>query len=190
MKADNIKKGFSNIDLALLFLAPMIGVFLAEIFGHFQNDLILTTYIKRHGKWTDETRLAGVYIPWLITVGGLVLVGETLQKHLTWVGLAFGWGMQTFGTLGTTTAISAYLLDVLPGHAAMMAAWILQARVLGGFTVTYFQLPWVMRSGPAVTFGSQAGVIAAAVLSIVATQVCGKGWRARFPPEKPLVEKK
>ena len=178
--------GFKPVGFALLFFAPMIGSVLAEAFGHIQNDLIANTYIRRHaGKFIPEVRFWGVYFPWIISVAGLVLYGETLEHHLSWVGLAFGWGMQCFGTLGTTTAISAYLLDVLPKHASLVAAWILQARVLGGFTVTYFQLPWVERNGPAVTFGVQAAIIAAAVASVVATQVFGGRWRGRFPPPAP-----
>ena len=164
----------------------MIGEVLAEIYGHVQNDAIASNHIKRHGgKFTPESRLWGVYAPWIVCWAGLVLYGQTLEHHLHWIGLAFGWGMQTFGTLGTTTAISAYLLDILPGHASLTAAWILQARVLGGFTVTYFQVPWVTKNGPAVTFGVQGGIIGIAVVSIIATQLFGRKWRVKFVPPQP-----
>lgn len=176
--------GFSPQSLALLYLSPMIGAIIAEAFGHIQNDLIASTHIRRHaGTFHPEIRLKGVYVPWLLCAAGLVLYGQTLQHHLHWIGLAFGWGLQVFGTLGTTTAISTYLLDVMPEKASLTAAWILQARVLGGFTVTYFQMPWVTRDGSAVTFGVQAAIIVAAGLSILATQIWGEKWRKRWAGE-------
>ena len=50
--------------------------------------------------------------------------------------------MLNFATLAAMTATSAYLLDSLPHHAALSAAWLNAFRTLGGFTVTYFQLKW------------------------------------------------
>ncbi|KAJ8610237.1 hypothetical protein MRB53_038640 [Persea americana] len=89
-------------------------------------------------------------------------------------------GMTCFATLGTTTAISAYVLDVFPRHAALASAWICAFRTIGGFCVVYFQVKWIASDGPAVVFGSQAGIVGAAIVSIVATQVFGMRWRKRF----------
>ncbi|EKG11055.1 Major facilitator superfamily [Macrophomina phaseolina MS6] len=174
--------GFTYISLAMIHFAPMIGTLLAEFWGHWFNDFIATRYIKRHGgTHMAENRLNGVYIPVIIGVGGLVLFGETLQHHLTWVGLAFGWGMTCFATLGGMTAISAYVLDCFPHHAAPASAWINFWRVIGGFTVTYFQMDWVSLNGPAVTFGCQAAIIAGATAAVTVTQVWGERWRAKWP---------
>ncbi|KAF2665827.1 MFS general substrate transporter [Microthyrium microscopicum] len=174
---------FSNTATALIFLAPMIGTILAELWGHWFNDFIATRYIKSHnGVFKPEARLFGVYIPWIFGVCGLVLFGQGLQHHLHWVSIAFGWGLNCFSTLGSATAVSAYFLDVMPQHAALTAAWLNAFRTVGGFTVTYFQIKWVANNGPAVTFGCQAAIVAFFVLSIVITQLKGASWRARFPP--------
>jgi hypothetical protein len=166
----------------------MIGTLLAEAFGHIQNDWLLSSYLRKNPNldtYQPEHRLRGVYIPWAIAIGGLILFGETFQHQLSWAGIAVGWAMLCFGTLGTTTAISSYILDVFPHHASLASAWILSARVLGGFCVVYFQTQWIAESGPAVSFGCQAAIIGAAVLSIVATQVWGGKWRARWPVPQP-----
>ncbi|KKY28798.1 putative mfs [Diplodia seriata] len=179
--------GFSYVALAMIHFAPMIGTIIAELWGHWFNDFIATRYMKRHGgTHLPENRLNGVYIPVIIGVGGLVLFGETLQHQLSWVGLAFGWGMTCFATLGGMTAISAYVLDCFPHHAALASAWINFWRVVGGFTVLYFQLDWVHLNGPAVAFGCQAAIIAgAAIIGVVPTQLWGARWRAKWPAPVP-----
>ncbi|KAF2429212.1 MFS general substrate transporter [Tothia fuscella] len=173
---------FTHTQLSLLFFAPMIGTLCAEFWGHWFNDFLCNRYIKTHGgKYSPENRLMGVYPAWIIGIAGLIVFGETLQHQLSWVGIAFGWGMNCFSTLGTTVAISAYILDVFPQHAALASAWINAFRTVGGFCVVYFQVKWVTLSGPAVTFGCQAAIVAFFIVSIIATQLMGAKWRIRFP---------
>ena len=125
---------FSNTATALIHLAPMIGTVAAEFWGHWFNDFLCNRYIKKHGgQYKPENRLWGVYPAWIIGIAGLVTYGQVLQHHKHWIGLAFGWGMNCFSTLGTTVAISAYILDVLPQHAALTAAWINAFRTVGTF---------------------------------------------------------
>ncbi|KAK4149484.1 hypothetical protein C8A00DRAFT_37911 [Chaetomidium leptoderma] len=69
----------------------------------------------------------------------------------------------------------------LPRHAALTGAWLNFGRVVGGFAVAYFQMPWVQRNGPALSFGCQGVVMVGAALVIVATQIWGRTWRAKFP---------
>ena len=128
-----------------------------------------------------EHRLWGVYPSWIIGIGGLVLFGQAFEHTLSWPAIAFGWGMAAFSVLGTSTPISTYALDVFPTQAAGASAWILMARVAGGFSVTYFQASWVARSGPAVTWGSQAGILGAAIISIVLLQIFGERMRRWWP---------
>lgn len=51
--------------------------------------------------------------------------------------------------------------------------------------MVYFQLKWVARDGPAVAFGCQGVVVAGSLLAVVATQIWGAKWRARFPAPAP-----
>jgi len=178
----------------------MIGTVCAEFWGHWFNDFLCNQYIRKHsGKYKPENRLWGVYPSWIIGIAGLVLFGETLQHERSWVGIAFGWyvirfqamgclnddairGMNCFSTLGTTVAISAYILDVFPQQAALASAWINATRTVGGFCVVYFQVKWVAKSGPAVTFGCQAAIVAFFIISIIITQLFGGRWRKAYPP--------
>jgi hypothetical protein len=125
---------FSPTAVSLLFFAPMIGTVLAELWGHWFNDFLCNRYIRTHGgTYKPENRLWGVYPAWLMGILGLIIIGESLQHAYPWVGLAFGWGLNCFSTLGTTVAISAYLLDVFPKQAALASAWINAFRTVGKF---------------------------------------------------------
>jgi len=129
---------FSDTAAALLYLAPMIGTVVAEFWGHWFNDFLQNRYIRTHnGQFKPEVRLWGVYPAWIMGIAGLVLFGESLQHTLSWVGIAFGWGMNCFSTLGTTAAISAYVLDCFPQHAALASSWINFWRVIGEFPVRH-----------------------------------------------------
>lgn len=122
--------GFSYLALAMLYWAPMVGTLAAEGWGHWFNDFLARRYMSRQGL---ECRLTAVYPAVLIGAVGLVAFGQTLQLQLSWVGLAFGWAMLCFSTLANMTAISAYVLDCFPEHAALAGAWINFWRVIGGF---------------------------------------------------------
>jgi MFS family permease len=136
---------FSDTAVALLYFAPMIGTVLAELWGHWFNDFLCKTYIRTHGgRYKPENRLWGVYPAWIIGIAGLVLFGQALQHKLPWIAVAIGWAMNCFSTLGTTTAVSAYLLDVLPRHAALASAWINAFRTVGMLTPPNFLGPFIL----------------------------------------------
>jgi hypothetical protein len=116
---------FSPSKFALSYLAPMIGAFVGEIWGHFFNDLICNRYIKKHnGQWVPEERLWGTYAPTLVGFTGLILIGQTLQHSLPWIALLLGFAFLVFAMIAATTAVSAYCLDSFPHHASLVAAII------------------------------------------------------------------
>ncbi|EKM53343.1 uncharacterized protein PHACADRAFT_163645 [Phanerochaete carnosa HHB-10118-sp] len=56
-----------------------------------------------------------------------------------------------------------------------MSAMLNLARTLGGFSVSYFQVPWALKHGALQTFGCEAAVVAALFLLIVpALQLKGR----------------
>lgn len=59
-----------------------------------------------------------------------------------------------------------------------MSALVNLARVLGGFSVTYFQVPWAQKHGALQVFGCEAAVVAGLFLLIVpALQIQGGTFR-------------
>ena len=174
---------FSNTAIALLYLAPVIGSITGDVWGHFFNDFLSNHYIRQNdGLYEPEARLWAIWPATIFAAGSLILIGQVLQLQLSWVGLAFGWGMFSMAVLAATVAISAYVLDCFPHHAAQASSIVNFWRTTGGFCVVYFQTKWVARSGAAVTFGCQAAICVFAFLFVVAAQIWGRHWRVRFPP--------
>ena len=91
----------------------------------------------------------------------------------------FAWDLFLFSLTISTTGLDAYLLDSYPRGSGEMAAWFNVGRSTGGFIVSYFEITWVTRMGPAKTFGIQAAISAAFLGTIVVLLVWGKRMRAR-----------
>jgi hypothetical protein len=52
--------------------------------------------------------------------------------------------------------IDAYTNDCFPKHQGEISALLNLTRVLGGFSVAYFQIPWATKHGALQTFGCEA----------------------------------
>jgi len=50
----------------------------------------------------------------------------------------------------------AYINDCFPKHQGEISALLNLTRVLGGFSVAYFQVPWATKHGALQTFGCEA----------------------------------
>ena len=115
-------------------------------------------------------------------IPGLIIVGQTLEKHLSYAGIIMGWGMYVFGVLLASVAITAYLLDSYPSASTEMAGFLNFARVIAGFSVGYFQAPWGAKDGYGLSFGIQAIIVACAVLIIAFLQKFGGTLRTKAGP--------
>jgi hypothetical protein len=175
--------GFSEKSVGFLFFTPIVSVILGELFGHFVNDFLAIRYVRKHaGVFKPEARLPPIYFAAFFVIPGLVLIGQSLQKHLTWVAIVFGWGMYVFGYMIMSVAITAYALDSYPTGSGEVSSLINFARLIGGFSVGYFQLAWGLKSGFNVSFGVQAALVAAAVMIIPVLHVYGPRMRAKGGP--------
>ena len=92
-----------------------------------------------------------------------------------------------FGGLIATVAITTYSSEATaaPNESAAIINF---SRTIGGFCVTYFQIEWSARNGPAVSFGIQGAICAAIfILVIPVLQIFGRKFRMRFhvlPPSE------
>ncbi|KIX09191.1 uncharacterized protein Z518_00270 [Rhinocladiella mackenziei CBS 650.93] len=150
---------FNTVTVATFYFAPTVACVLGDFWGRWFNDFLANRYIRIHdGSWKPEIRLWATWPATVIGICALVLTGQTLQHHLHWIGLAFGWA------------------------SSVLNFW----RTTGGLTVVYFQIQWIEAIGFAATFGCQAAICAVAFIFTVVTQFYGKSWRNRFPP--PIAE--
>lgn len=110
---------------ALSWLAPLIGALIGEVWGHWFNDFLQRTYIRKHnGAYVLENRLWGAYAPTIIGMTGLILYGQSFQNTLHWMVILVAWAMIAFSMIAGTTAVSAYCLDAFPHHSSLVASII------------------------------------------------------------------
>lgn len=115
-------------------------------------------------------------------IGGLVLLGQALFRHLPVAAVIVGWGMHSFGVMTASVAVSAYVIDSYPTAAAEVSGWTNAARAFGGFAVSYFQQPWAAKVGYGVSFGTQAGITAFGLILVIIAHRYGHALRVMAGP--------
>lgn len=156
----------------------MVATVLGEITGHFAFDLSAKSYMKRHnGHLEPEARLIPVWFATPLMVLGIVLLGFSLQNDWHYIVTAVTWGLFVYGIIICTTAINSYLLDAYPEASGEVAAWINFGRTVGGFIITYFEIPWIEAMGARNALGVQASIVAAGFGFIIVLQFFGKRLR-------------
>lgn len=179
--------GFSATTLGYIYFTPVVGIIIGELFGHWFNDFIAARYIRQHhGVFVPEARLWTPYLGAALMIPGLVLVGQTLNSRLLWVGIMFGWGLVQAGIMLISVAIVTYVLDCYPNAPGEVSALINLGRVAAAFSVGYFQQDWGTKLGYNVSFGLQAVVIAGSLIVLLCIQQFGGKLRMWAGPVKPL----
>ena len=179
--------GFEATSLGYIYFSPLVAIWIGYFFGHWFNDFIAKRYIARHhGIFVPEARLWTPYMGAFLMIPGLVLVGQTLEKHLQYAGIIVGWGMVQLGILLISVAIVTYVLDCYPIASGEVSALINLGRVAAGFSVGYFQEAWGLKEGFGVSFGLQSVVVAGSLIVLFIIQVFGARIRWWAGPVKPL----
>ncbi|KAI0064872.1 hypothetical protein BV25DRAFT_1822632 [Artomyces pyxidatus] len=142
----------------------------------------MNTSIRRNGGvFEAESRLWAIYTAMPLYVCGFVLIGASLKQHLSPGAFVMGWGLAEVAIMVNTVAVYAYCSDAFPKHQGEVSALINLARVLGGFAVAYFQVPWATKHGALQTFGVEAAIVTFLFILVVpALQLKGRTLRARF----------
>ncbi|PBK81160.1 MFS general substrate transporter [Armillaria gallica] len=174
--------GWSPDAIAGAYGTPIVSVLLGELIGRYTNDWIMNLSIRRnHGVFEAESRLWACYIALPLYICGFVTLGASIQNHLNTGAVIMGWGIAELAIMINTVAIYAYCNDCFPKQQGEISALINLARILGGFAIAYFQVPWATKHGALQTFGCEAAIVAGLfVLIIPAIQIHGRSLRERF----------
>ncbi|KAH9922445.1 MFS general substrate transporter [Amylocystis lapponica] len=174
--------GFSEYAIAGAYATPIVATLVGELLGHYVNDWVMNFCIRRNnGVFESEMRLWICYAAIPLYVCGFVVLGAAFQNHLGVGALVMGWGISQMAIMVNTVAVYAYCNDCFPSRQGEISALVNLARTLGGFSIAYFQVPWVTRSGALQTFGCEAAVVAGLfVLVVPALQYKGAYLRNRF----------
>jgi MFS family permease len=104
--------GWTIGDLGLLSIAGWIGAVLAFFLGGRLIDIIATRLTrKNNGRREPEFRLPAVFIPAVIGPMGVLIFGLCIVHKTSWVGAAFGYGMQGFGLTAVANIVITFAVD-------------------------------------------------------------------------------
>lgn len=174
---------FGPLQIGYFYFTPCVAVLLGEITGHWLHDFLAQRYIRSHrGHFEPEVRLRAIFFSLPLMVLGLVLVGQALEGAWHFMALSVSWGLYVYGIMITTVAISSYCLDSYPEASGEVSAHVNNARTLGGFIISYFQVTWADAQGTRVSFGIQAAIVAAAFGIILVLMAFGKRIRVWSGP--------
>ncbi|KAF8624996.1 hypothetical protein AX15_005625 [Amanita polypyramis BW_CC] len=149
--------GLAPLAVAGMYATPIVSVVLGELAGRFTNEWIQNYTIKKNkGVFESESRLWPCYIAVPLFICGFLVIGASFQKHLSLGAVIMGWGIAQLSIMINTVAVYTYLNDSFPRHQGEVSALANLARILGGFAVPYFQVPWASRNGALQTYGVEA----------------------------------
>jgi len=174
--------GLSQDGIAGMYATPLVAVIIGEIIGHFLNDAIMRITTRRNGGvFEAESRLWACYVAVPLYVCGFVVLGVALKEHNSIPALVIGWGLLVAAVMMNTVAVYAYTNDCFPKFQGEISALQNLSRVLGGFSVAYFQVPWATKHGALQTLGCEAAIVLGLFVLIIPTiQLTGRTLRRLF----------
>lgn len=103
---------FDSTQIGLMNLAPFIGNTLGSLISGPLSDWVILRLAKRKdGIYEPEMRL-WVFVPFIpFQVAGAFWFGYALQQGQSWVGVAFAWGICSFGQAPLSSIALTYMTD-------------------------------------------------------------------------------
>lgn len=105
------------------------------------------------------------------------MIGVALEDHYHYMVVAVSWGVFSAALMIVTVALNAYNLDCYPEASGEVSAWLILGRNVGGFIISYEQIPWAAKAGTKTTFLVQAALCVVGMLLMIFVQIFGKRMR-------------
>lgn len=191
----------------MLSLSGLVGALFATFTGGKLIDIIANRMTKRnHGRREPEFRLPTIVIPGIIgpsryfldfNVGadanivpvGVLIFGICVARKLSWVGAAFGYGMQGFGLTAAANTLVTYAVDSYLPLAGEALVVVFVFRGISGCALSIFAPNWITAAGTESAFGQMVAVQYFLLIFVVVFAFYGKRIRvmtARYGPLKHL----
>ncbi|PWW72855.1 hypothetical protein C7212DRAFT_366271 [Tuber magnatum] len=177
---DKDEYGLDSRISSLIYLVPLVGLFIGQLWGYFFNRRLQNRDIEKHSSIIPETVFIGCYLPILVEFVGFLAFALSSHHRYNWIGLVLGWGFVVFAASNILVATSVYTLYCFPAHAASTAAVLGFLRAAAAFTSQFYATGWVAKVGTYGCLGIQAAGLSICALLVVTVQRSGEGWRKRF----------
>lgn len=90
---------FAGTGVGLIQIAALIGFVIACFVGGFVSDVIVTRLIRRNkNEFFPEQRLVSLIPFFWVAPVGCIIIAIVCSRQLSWIGIAFGFGMREFST--------------------------------------------------------------------------------------------
>ncbi|KAJ5246777.1 Major facilitator superfamily domain general substrate transporter [Penicillium chermesinum] len=139
---------FSSTDVGLMEIAAIIGFLVACFGGGYLSDIITGYIIKKNqGVTRPEQRLVSLLPGMFVAPAGCILLAFACQEKLSWVAIAFGFAMVSFGEVYTPNIALTYVVHRHQEHAAQSLVLINIFKNILAFLFLYEAVPWVISQG-------------------------------------------
>ncbi|KAI1840752.1 hypothetical protein JX266_013026 [Neoarthrinium moseri] len=139
---------FTSDGIGFIQFAALIGFVMACYGGGFISDLILTRMIKKNGNTIfPEQRLVSLIPGFWVGPAGCIVVAICCSQTLSWVGVAFGYAMLSFGEVYSPNISITYVTDCFPHVASESLVAINAFKNLVAFLFLYVAVAWIQSSG-------------------------------------------
>ncbi|KEQ72644.1 MFS transporter [Aureobasidium namibiae CBS 147.97] len=124
------------------------------------TDMTADFFTARSGGIRDpEHRLPFCTLPALLMPGGLLMYGLGLDRHVHWAVPVVGLAIISVGIVGGTTGAMTYIVDAYRPIAGECVVSVMAFKAAFAFLIAFYTNSWLASDGPAVVYGTLAGIV-------------------------------
>ncbi|KAL3468987.1 major facilitator superfamily domain-containing protein [Aspergillus californicus] len=172
---------FDSIAQGLFFLAPLVGIILAERLAGPGSDWAMNRERRRAATTNrqehPESRLWFGLPGYAMSVIGVIIFGVTLQARVHWIGPCIGFGISNFGLQLVTTPLKTYCVDCHAERSGSVLQMINVIRQVISFTVPFWSPNLNESLGYAAGFGVEAAILGVFYMLSLLVLWMGASWR-------------
>ncbi|KAH7162008.1 aldehyde dehydrogenase [Dactylonectria estremocensis] len=172
---------FANSSVGLMQVAAIIGFVIACYGGGYICDVITARLIVRNGGvFVPEQRLISLAPGCLVAPIGCIIVAIACDRSLSWVAIAVGFGMVSFGTVYAPNVAMTYLLDSYPAFAQEILVAINVTKNLVAFLFLYVAVDWINSQGWIQVYMIMFAVVTLSMLLALPIYLFGRRARGAY----------
>ncbi len=166
--------------IGCVYTGPIIGAGLAALWCGPGADKFALLLARRNGGVREpEHRLWPLLVSGVVSAAGLILWGVGADRNIHWVGLVFGLGLMTFGTVTGGAVAVSYNVDCLKEIGGASTVSVMMMRNTIGFGFSYAITPWYTNMGLTNCFITAGFVSLACTLTFLFMIKYGKTLRRK-----------
>ncbi|THY69413.1 MFS general substrate transporter [Aureobasidium pullulans] len=171
---------FETWQSGLCWIAVIIGTAIGMPICGKLADTTADFFTARAGGIREpEHRLPFCILPAFSMPGGLLMYGLSLDHHTHWAVPVVGLAIISVGIVGGTTGAMAYIVDAYRPIAGECVVSVMAFKAAFAFLIAFYTNSWLAADGPAVVYGTLAGIVFAWLALALPLYIWGKQLRQK-----------